>query len=54
MESPRFLSRTDLLGLAVLAVLLVVILPLSLDVTPTSPSSPRDRTHRDTYHREDA
>jgi urea transport system permease protein len=32
MESPRFLSRTDLLGLAVLALLLVVILPLSLDV----------------------
>ncbi|WBU31117.1 urea ABC transporter permease subunit UrtC [Rhodopseudomonas palustris] len=32
MESPRFLSRTDMLGLAVLAVLLVVILPLSLDV----------------------
>ncbi|MGX7744819.1 urea ABC transporter permease subunit UrtC [Rhodopseudomonas parapalustris] len=32
MESPRFLSRTDLLGLAALALLLVVILPLSLDV----------------------
>ncbi|NEW87214.1 urea ABC transporter permease subunit UrtC [Rhodopseudomonas sp. WA056] len=32
MDSPRFLSRTDLLGLAVLAVLLVVILPLTLDV----------------------
>ncbi|MBB1090064.1 urea ABC transporter permease subunit UrtC [Rhodopseudomonas palustris] len=32
MESPRFLSRSDLIGLAALALLLVVILPLSLDV----------------------
>ncbi|WP_047309588.1 urea ABC transporter permease subunit UrtC [Rhodopseudomonas palustris] len=32
MESPRFLSRSDVIGLAALAVLLVVILPLSLDV----------------------
>lgn len=32
MESPRFLSRSDIIGLAALALLLVVILPLSLDV----------------------
>ncbi|MBI5128382.1 MAG: urea ABC transporter permease subunit UrtC [Rhodopseudomonas palustris] len=32
MESPRFLSRSDVIGLAALALLLVVILPLSLDV----------------------
>ena len=31
IDTPRFLSRSELLGLAVLALLLVVILPLSLD-----------------------
>ncbi len=31
-ETPRFINRSELLGIAVLAVLLVVILPLSLDV----------------------
>src|SRR6202451_4029768 len=31
-DNPRFLNRSELLGLAVLALLLVVILPLSLDV----------------------
>jgi urea transport system permease protein len=31
-DNPRFFSRSELLGLAVLALLLVVILPLSLDV----------------------
>jgi urea transport system permease protein len=31
-DNPRFLNRSELMGLAVLALLLVVILPLSLDV----------------------
>jgi urea transport system permease protein len=31
IDTPRFLNRSELLGLAVLALLLVVILPLSLD-----------------------
>jgi urea transport system permease protein len=31
-DNPRFLNRSELVGLAVLALLLVVILPLSLDV----------------------
>ena len=31
-DNPRFLNQTEMLGVAALAVLLVVILPLSLDV----------------------
>ena len=31
-DNPRFLNRSDLLGLAALALLLVVLLPLCLDV----------------------
>jgi urea transport system permease protein len=31
-DNPRFLNRSELMGLAILALLLVVILPLSLDV----------------------
>src|ERR1700684_2711866 len=31
-DNPRFLNRSEMVGLAVLALLLVVILPLSLDI----------------------